>query len=52
MKQYGISGKRSHDIRLVAVMLAAGVERVLTLNPQDFRGLPEIEAVHPLEVQP
>jgi predicted nucleic acid-binding protein len=38
----GAHGKRAHDARLVAVMLANGVTRVLTLNAADFAGLGEV----------
>jgi predicted nucleic acid-binding protein len=43
----GVLGKRSHDVRLVAVMLTHQVTHLLTLNPDDFSGLSEIEVVHP-----
>lgn len=33
---HGISGAAVHDARLAAVMLAHGVEKVLTLNDRDF----------------
>ena len=45
-----ISGKRTHDARLAAVMLASGVEHILTLNPKDFNGIPGITVIHPSEV--
>lgn len=32
----GVQGKRAHDARLAATMLAHGVSTVLTLNPKDF----------------
>lgn len=35
-----IKGKRTHDARIVAVMLASGMSYVLTLNPNDFSGIP------------
>jgi len=43
----GTLGKRSHDVRLVAVMLVHQITHLLTLNPDDFSGLSEIEVVHP-----
>jgi predicted nucleic acid-binding protein len=46
----GVSGKRVHDARIVAVALAHGVESVLTLNTKDFAGFEGIEAVHPRDV--
>ncbi len=45
-----IQGKRAHDARIVAVMLASGISHVLTLNPTDFSGIPGIAVVHPQEV--
>jgi predicted nucleic-acid-binding protein len=45
-----IKGKRTHDARIVALMLASGISHVLTLNPSDFSGMPDITVVHPCEV--
>ncbi len=45
-----IRGKRVHDVRLAALMQVNGIERVLTLNIQDFASLPGIIAVHPRDV--
>jgi predicted nucleic acid-binding protein len=44
---YQLQGKRVHDARLVAVMLAHGVTHLLTFNPDDFRSIHEIVVVHP-----
>jgi len=44
---YQLQGKRVHDARLVAVMLAHGVTHLLTFNPDDFRTINEIVVVHP-----
>lgn len=44
---YQLQGKRVHDARLVAVMLANGVTHLLTLNPGDFSSIGEIEVIHP-----
>jgi predicted nucleic acid-binding protein len=44
---YQIQGKRVHDARLVAVMLAHGVTHLLTFNPDDFRNINEIVVLHP-----
>ena len=44
---YQIQGKRVHDARLVAVMLAHGVTHLLTFNPDDFRSINEIVVVNP-----
>jgi predicted nucleic acid-binding protein len=48
--QYQIKGKRTHDIRLIAVMKANHITHLLTLNPEDFPALPEIMIVHPQEI--
>ncbi|BFM38216.1 PIN domain-containing protein [Synechocystis sp. LKSZ1] len=45
-----ISGKRSHDARIVAIMLASAVSHILTLNPSDFSGMSSITVVHPCEI--
>jgi predicted nucleic acid-binding protein len=45
-----IKGKRTHDCRIVAVMMAASVSHILTLNPNDFLGIPSIITVHPQEI--
>ena len=44
---YGVSGKNTHDARLVASMKAHGIARILTFNVQDFARYREIEAIHP-----
>ena len=44
---YGISGRRVHDARLVAVMLAHGITHLLTFNDDDFRSFREIVVVTP-----
>jgi len=45
--QYQLQGKRVHDARLVAVMLAHNVTHLLTFNPNDFRRINEIVVVDP-----
>ena len=47
---YQIQGKRVHDARLVAVMLAHGVTHLLTFNAEDFRTMHEITTIHPQQV--
>ncbi|MTJ07561.1 type II toxin-antitoxin system VapC family toxin [Anabaena sp. UHCC 0204] len=44
---YNISGKRTHDIHILAVMLAHNISHILTLNPKDFIAVPEITIIHP-----
>ena len=44
---YRVSGRNTHDARLVASMKAHGIARILTFNVRDFARYREIEAVHP-----
>ena len=45
-----IKGKRTHDIRLLAVMKANKISHLLTFNPDDFIAIPDINIVHPQEI--
>jgi predicted nucleic acid-binding protein len=45
-----VSGVQVHDARLVAVMQAHGVKRILTFNDRDFARYSDIEAIHPREI--
>lgn len=47
---YGVSGKPAHDARLVALMEAHGIRRLLTLNPGDFARYPSVECVSPAQL--
>jgi predicted nucleic acid-binding protein len=40
VETHGITGFRSHDVRLVAAMQSYGITHLLTFNAADFRGLP------------
>ncbi|MDG3005659.1 type II toxin-antitoxin system VapC family toxin [Paludisphaera mucosa] len=42
--------EKAHDARLVAAVIVHGVDRILTLNPQDFRAYPDIQVVTPGDV--
>ncbi len=44
---YGVSGKESHDARLVAAMIVHGIRRILTFDRADFARYREIEVVVP-----
>jgi predicted nucleic acid-binding protein len=44
---YRVSGKNTHDARLVAAMIAHGVGSILTFNVQDFIRYREIAVVDP-----
>jgi predicted nucleic acid-binding protein len=46
----GVRGVQVHDARLVAIMQAHGLTRILTLNQPDFQRYSEIQAVHPSQV--
>jgi predicted nucleic acid-binding protein len=45
-----VMGKRTHDVRIGAVMLAYGVTHLLTFNPRDFAGISGITIVRPQEL--
>ena len=49
VRLYGVAGKRCLDARLVAVMVANGLTRLLTFNTDDFKVFGEI-AVSPDEL--
>jgi predicted nucleic acid-binding protein len=42
-----VSGKRTHDLRIQAVMLAHNISHILTLNPKDFVQIEGITIIHP-----
>jgi predicted nucleic acid-binding protein len=44
---YRVSGKNTHDARLVAAMIVHGVSSILTFNIQDFTRYAEIAVVDP-----
>ena len=48
--RHGVSGKKSHDARLVAAMNVHGVSHILTFNTQDFTRYPGIVALNPRDV--
>lgn len=45
-----ISGKRVHDLRIQAVMIAHNISHILTLNPKDFVAVEGITIVHPSSI--
>jgi predicted nucleic acid-binding protein len=45
-----VGGKKTHDARLAAVMLAHGVFHVLTFNEADFSAFKEIAATNPVAI--
>ncbi len=44
---HAVVGKKVHDARLVAVMRAYDIKRIVTFNGSDFNRYPHIDAVHP-----
>lgn len=48
--KYGITGKQAHDARLIALMLAHGVEGILTLNTVHFQRYHEVRAESPYQL--
>jgi predicted nucleic acid-binding protein len=44
---FGVSGKTTHDTRLVALMDAFGVGTILTLNDADFRRYGHLKIISP-----
>jgi Predicted nucleic acid-binding protein, contains PIN domain len=48
---HAVSGKKSHDARLVAAMKVSGVTHVLTFNSDDFQRYEHIVTIHPNEFE-
>lgn len=47
-----VRGVQVHDAHLVAIMLAYGLTKILTLNQPDFLRYADIQAVHPNQLTP
>jgi predicted nucleic acid-binding protein len=47
---HNIKGKRTHDIRLLAVMVVYKIPYLLTFNPDDFIHLPDIMMIQPQDL--
>jgi predicted nucleic acid-binding protein len=45
-----VKGKRAHDARIIAAMLAHGITHILTLNPSDFAISSSITIVRPQDL--
>jgi len=45
-----VSGKTTHDARIVAAMTVHKIKNILTLNPNDFKRFTEITAIKPQDV--
>lgn len=52
MIQHQVSGKPTHDARLVAAMQVHGVTAILTFDRAGFSRYPGIQVVHPAAVAP
>lgn len=48
--KHRVSGKATHDARIVAAMQVQGLNSILTFNTGDFARYPGIEVVHPADV--
>jgi predicted nucleic acid-binding protein len=49
---HAVSGRSSHDARLVAAMKVHGLTAILTFDRTGFSRFPGIEVIRPAEVQP
>ena len=47
---YSVSGKRSHDLRLIAWALDSAVPFIVTFNIDDFKPFTEITAIYPADL--
>lgn len=45
--QREVRGRQAYDARLVALMVASGISRFVTLNPADFARYPMLELIVP-----
>ena len=50
--KYRVSGKNTHDARLVAAMKLNGIRKILTFNVQDFTRYKDVEPIHPQTLVP
>jgi predicted nucleic acid-binding protein len=49
---HGVSGKKTHDARLVAAMTVHGIAHILTFNGADFARFPGITVIEPGSLGP
>lgn len=47
---YNVKGKRTHDMRIVALLRAAQIDYILTLNSGDFSDIAHTVTAHPQDV--
>lgn len=50
VSDHQVSGKRVHDIKLLALMLEQKITHLLTFNPRDFRGIDGVTIVDPTDL--
>jgi predicted nucleic acid-binding protein len=50
VEQHLVLGKEAHDARIVALMLAHGIDQLLTLNTMDFARYPHLKCLTPSAV--
>ena len=50
VSDHRVSGKRVHDIKLLALMLEQKITHLLTFNPRDFRGIDGVTVVDPADL--
>ena len=50
--QHQVSGKKTHDARLVAAMNVHGITHILTFNSDDFSRYPGITVIQPQRLAP
>ena len=48
--RHGVTGKSTHDARLVALMVEQGITKLLTFNDSHFTRFGDIEALNPFDV--
>ena len=48
--RYRVRGVQVHDARLAALMIANGVEEILTFDRNDFTRYREITVLHPADI--
>ena len=49
---HAVSGKKTHDARLVAAMTVHRITHILTLNGADFARYPEVSVIEPNSLGP
>jgi len=48
--EHSVVGVKVHDAKIVAAMMAHGIENLLTFDVEDFRRFPEVTAVSPADI--